>query len=278
MLASDDSALHHNSCLYKTSISLNSVHPIGTITRWKFLQHSTSLTRREKRLPKAIKPRSASRTTCVKMVLWHAMHAPITGIKVGESKIYSIDEYFMMFFSSLSCFHPLRGAGISVGCYDIYKYNIDCQWIDITEIDFGQYTFKVSINPEHKGSRWIFYVLNSFRANFFFLTFFQCQRWLSRITRRRAHSCILNNLPECLIAKLEDRSGNDESVSCSSPPRSVKAQKSSLHMMEKKLCGARWWKSALIKTWFTFSIFTAFPTVRKVIGWKFSLNLHFSRR
>lgn len=43
-------------------------------------------------------------------------------------------------------------AGISVGCYDIYKYNIDCQWIDITEIDFGQYTFKVSINPEHKGS------------------------------------------------------------------------------------------------------------------------------
>lgn len=45
----------------------------------------------------------------------------------------------------------LPGAGISVGCYDIYKYNIDCQWIDISEIDFGQYTFKVSINPEHKG-------------------------------------------------------------------------------------------------------------------------------
>lgn len=41
--------------------------------------------------------------------------------------------------------------GISVGCYDIYKYNIDCQWIDISEIDFGQYTFKVSINPERKG-------------------------------------------------------------------------------------------------------------------------------
>lgn len=100
--ASDDSALRHNSCLYETPISLDSMHPTGTITRWKFLQHSTSLTRREKRLPKAIKPRSASRTTCVKMVLRHAMHAPITGIKVGESKIYSIDEYFMMFFSSLS--------------------------------------------------------------------------------------------------------------------------------------------------------------------------------
>lgn len=73
------------------------------------------------------------------------MHAPITGIKVRESRIYFIDEYFMSLLLS-----PPH-AGISVGCFDIYKYNIDCQWIDISEIDFGQYTFKVSINPEHKG-------------------------------------------------------------------------------------------------------------------------------
>lgn len=53
---------------------------------------------------------------------------------------------FFLIFTKFSFFNP----GISVNCWDVYKYNIDCQWIDITEIDFGQYTFKVSINPEFK--------------------------------------------------------------------------------------------------------------------------------
>ncbi|XP_058056136.1 lysyl oxidase homolog 3A-like [Anopheles bellator] len=40
--------------------------------------------------------------------------------------------------------------GISVNCSDIYRHNIDCQWVDISELDFGEYTLKVSINPEFK--------------------------------------------------------------------------------------------------------------------------------
>ncbi|XP_054001220.1 lysyl oxidase homolog 3-like isoform X2 [Hylaeus anthracinus] len=40
--------------------------------------------------------------------------------------------------------------GISVNCSDVYKYNIDCQWVDISELQPGQYTFKVAVNPEFK--------------------------------------------------------------------------------------------------------------------------------
>lgn len=40
--------------------------------------------------------------------------------------------------------------GISIDCYDIYKYNIDCQWVDITEMEPGLYTLQVAVNPEFK--------------------------------------------------------------------------------------------------------------------------------
>ncbi len=36
--------------------------------------------------------------------------------------------------------------GISVGCGDIYNAGLDCQWIDITDIDTGNYTLVVRVN------------------------------------------------------------------------------------------------------------------------------------
>lgn len=40
--------------------------------------------------------------------------------------------------------------GITPGCKDIYHANIDCQWLDVSELDTGTYIFKMAINPEFK--------------------------------------------------------------------------------------------------------------------------------
>ncbi|KAK0147704.1 Protein-lysine 6-oxidase [Merluccius polli] len=37
--------------------------------------------------------------------------------------------------------------GLSPGCHDTYAANIDCQWIDITDVPPGNYLLKVTVNP-----------------------------------------------------------------------------------------------------------------------------------
>uniref|UniRef100_A0AAY4AV90 Lysyl oxidase homolog n=2 Tax=Denticeps clupeoides TaxID=299321 RepID=A0AAY4AV90_9TELE len=37
--------------------------------------------------------------------------------------------------------------GLSPGCFDTYAANIDCQWIDITDVAPGSYVLKVTVNP-----------------------------------------------------------------------------------------------------------------------------------
>uniref|UniRef100_A0A3P8UJU2 Lysyl oxidase homolog n=1 Tax=Cynoglossus semilaevis TaxID=244447 RepID=A0A3P8UJU2_CYNSE len=39
--------------------------------------------------------------------------------------------------------------GLSPGCYDTYNADIDCQWIDITDVKPGNYVLKISVNPNY---------------------------------------------------------------------------------------------------------------------------------
>ncbi|XP_048585018.1 lysyl oxidase homolog 2A-like isoform X2 [Nematostella vectensis] len=39
--------------------------------------------------------------------------------------------------------------GVSPNCYDVYKWNIDCQWIDVTDMawKFGKFYLRIVVNP-----------------------------------------------------------------------------------------------------------------------------------
>eukprot|EP00066_Takifugu_rubripes_P008917 XP_003975463.1 PREDICTED: protein-lysine 6-oxidase-like [Takifugu rubripes] len=73
----------------------------------------------------------------------------VTGLKVAEGHKASFcledtgcDPGFRRRYACTS-----HTQGLSPGCFDIYAANIDCQWIDITDVPPGNYILKVTVNP-----------------------------------------------------------------------------------------------------------------------------------
>ena len=40
--------------------------------------------------------------------------------------------------------------GIGVNCADNYKWDIDCQWVDMTTVSYGTFQLRVTLNPLRK--------------------------------------------------------------------------------------------------------------------------------
>jgi len=77
------------------------------------------------------------------------------GVKVAEGHKASFcleDNQCMPGIKPFYACANFGDQGISVNCTDIYRHNIDCQWVDISELNPGMYTFKVSRPPDGKSS------------------------------------------------------------------------------------------------------------------------------